>query len=76
MAVDIHKADKPLSENVIQQDIKVTYKSTFLYHHQLSLILQNGQMGEELVELKAPEVRTNLTFSQQCCTIMVADVSN
>jgi hypothetical protein len=54
MAVGIHKADKPLSENVIQQDVKVTYKSTFFTI--ISCPSQNGQFGELLVEMKAPEV--------------------
>ena len=45
MAVGIHKADKPFSENVIKHDVKVNYKRTFLYYHQLSLILENGQLG-------------------------------
>jgi hypothetical protein len=56
MAVGIHKADKPFSGNAIGQDVKVTHKRTFLYYHQLSLILKNGRLGEVLVELKAPEV--------------------
>jgi hypothetical protein len=56
MAVGTHKADKPLSEIMIKQDIKVTYKSTFLYYRRLSIISENGQLGEVLVELKAPEV--------------------
>ena len=56
MAVGIHKADKPFSKNLIKQDVKVTYKRTFPYYHQLSLILENGRLVEVLVELKAPEV--------------------
>jgi hypothetical protein len=54
--VGIHKVEKPFSENVIKQDVKVTYKSTFLSYHQLSLMLEDGQSVEVLVELKAPEV--------------------
>jgi hypothetical protein len=55
MAVGIHKADKPFSENIIKQDVQVTYQRTFLCYHQLSLILENGQFFEMLVERKAPE---------------------